>query len=318
MEKQDSKTTLFNLMGLNAMQQLMRVGTPEQIQEFHKGLEEAGYKWDDVYKKPIPLDYKPNLSEKELEYAKQLWGKHPENEMGDIAKFVKFKLNRKPRQRPDAVDYHNTRKYLWQAFRQIVWEETKIKVSGENLEKDTKLLLKNLTHWIVGSSGGDLDPGKSLYIHGGLGVGKSTIALATHMVLSFFKSRTGWTERYMSYQSLEALFLETLATEQLKIISRFQTGGWILDELKPEMYLVQNYGNQVQLANRILHARHEIWKSTGWNTIITSNTSWSTFTNPDHLNDKRLTDRIKQQYIPIELKGSNKRKPAFRLKNQSK
>jgi len=187
--------------------------------------------------------------------------------------------------------------------------------SSADIDRETKVILRNMVHWMIGSKKGDWDPGRSLYIFGGLGVGKSTIAEAAHFVYAFYKHKTGWTNRYLSFADMESIFIESFGSEQMDAIARLSCGGWILDDIKPEMYLVNYFGNEIQLINRILHARHNLWRRTGQQTIITSNTSWKAFIHADHLNDKRLADRIKQQFIPIEYNGTNKRSPATRLKH---
>lgn len=287
-------------------------GSPEQIQKALQELEALGFEWDYIEQRVIEPVKAQIRKEKEIEYIKKLRGATVELEgLGDIGSFMKAKMNR-DRTRPDAVDYHNTRNYLWDSYRILVWEKSTLKITSKMLNQEALPIFKNLCHWLMGNPKGEWNPDRSLYFYGGLGVGKSTLAQAAHYVLSFYKTKTGWTNRYLSFESMENLAMEAMSEEKLNRMSRFGTGGWILDDIKPEHYQVNYFGNQVQLVNRILHARHQAWER-GQQTIITSNTSWQTFTDPEHLNDRRLTDRILEQYIPVHFEGSNYRKPAARL-----
>ncbi len=205
---------------------------------------------------------------------------------------------------------------MWKSMKRIVKNETGVDLKADKIDDYTKAILRNICYWMIGSNDGEWDPSKSLYITGGLGVGKTTVVMAMNMVLNFFRMRLDWSFKYLNFQSMERLFLETMAGQELKIISRFSSGGWILDDIKPEMYLINFYGQEVQLINRILHARHEVWKYNGKQTIITSNVPWVKFCDATHLNDARLVDRLSQQYIPVTFEGKNKRSPATRLKHQ--
>lgn len=314
-EKKQNSLMTYKAMGLNAMQTLLRVGTEEQIAKLHNDLEAAGYKWDPIGNKPIPLDAELQSSEKMKAYARHLWhGGQAKGKALDIKDFINHRMKRTTTDIPQEITYENVKSLMWKAYRHVIYNQTKIEVKSGDVDEYSRAILKNITHWIIGSENGDWDPTKSLYIYGGLGVGKSSVVEAIHFVYGFLRAQFSWSSRYMDFQSMEALFLESLSADSMKAISRFCCGGWILDDIKPEMYLVNHYGNEIQLINRILHSRHEIWRTSGWQTIITSNTPWESLIHPDHLNDKRLMDRIKQQYIPVEYKGTNKRNPKFRLK----
>lgn len=313
--KENLRTTLRNN---TTYQRIMKLGTPEQIKAMELELEAHGMKWDPIDKKAVPIDTATSEQTKSQVYFKKLFAQNPEQlaELGDISQFVNYSMKRE--QDPPAADIpiQAVRKYMWNTLRQVIKNQTAIELRAELLDDHTKQILRNICHWMVGSSKGDWDPGKSLYLYGGLGVGKTSIVYAMSIVLDFFRIRMEWNHSYLAFQSMEKLFLDTMSQDELKLISKFSRGGWILDDIKPEMYVINFYGNEVQLVNRILHARHEVWEKFKRQTVITSNTPWEAFCTAEHLNDARLADRLAHQYIPVEFKGKNKRSPAFRLKNQ--
>ena len=207
--------------------------------------------------------------------------------------------------KPEGITFDNVKHIFWQYFKQIVKRETGKEIQYSDLDQYTIEVIKNYIHWLIGSKGGKLDPKKSIYLYGPLGVGKSTIAETGYLVLMYLKYRTDWGNRCYKFISMDELFLETYTEQSLDKIGKVAKGSWCLDELREKHLTYKHYGNEFYILSDILTARHNLWKRNGTNTIITSNIP------PGRLNtvldDERLMDRIKQQYEIVELLGKNKR-----------
>ena len=104
---------------------------------------------------------------------------------------------------------------------------------------------------------------------------------------------------------MDELFLSTYTSQSLSEIGQLAKGGFCLDELREEHLDYKHYGKDLKIINDILSARHNLWKKSNINTLITSNIAPNKLTKI--IDDARLIDRLDQQYIFVELFGANKR-----------
>lgn len=291
-------------MGYLAKQALIANGTPEQLAE-------AGIDADQERTKQFTsgADYEriTGRSLKERPPA-------PVDQAKQIATFLKAHIGGHHQEIPAAADHDTVKAVLWRAFRMLIKEETGIELRSDSVRKDPELAshLANMTRWIRKDSEGDWDPGKSLYIYGTVGVGKSTLAKAAYTTLAWIHHTHQWPAAFFGFASMDQLLLEVYTTENLDGIRKLGQGNQVIDELKLQHAEYRHYGNKLPLLETILLARHELWKK-GSRTIITTNVPPGKFT---EVVDGRLRDRMKQEYHKVEFKGDNKRHAKERIKNQ--
>lgn len=275
---------------------IRKTGTPDQIRQLEEE-EAAG---------------RPERLQAEIDYYHKVMAtkKAPDaDEAISAMRFIINKLNAKTTAaRPPGIDYDKAKVIFWNSYRQLIYHETRLEIT--RLEPADAEAIKNFVHWLIRSNKGAWDPDKSLFLWGGLGTGKTTIAMAGHLVAAYFRANYSWEKVYYNFRSLDELFLQTYTTQSLAAIGDLATGGWCLDELREEHFKYRHYGNEVSMLADVLTARHNNWKRTGDRTIITSNMNPKSL---DILGD-RIYDRIRQEYQAIELTGSNKRHPVTRLK----
>lgn len=275
----------------NHIQRVRRMGSPEQ----NRKLDEQIAAWE--RQNPTP-ERKPVQKKPEAKQVPKV------NELQKSINYLTNKMNQ-PIYRPEAITYDSVKHIFWQYYRQVVHRETNMWIEAEHMEPATVEFMKNYLHWLLGSEEGSFDPRKSMYIWGQLGIGKSTIAEVGHLFMSYLKARTKWSSRYYKFVSMDELFLETYTTSSLDSIGKLANGSWCLDELRERHLTYKHYGNEFYMLSDILTARHNLWKRSGLNTIITSNIPPKRLA--EVLQDDRLMDRIKQQYETFELVGTNKR-----------
>jgi len=296
---------------------IRKTGSPEQIAELEAKLEAAGQAPANKNTKQATAYLQANATPPEADNS-------PET----IKKLAELFIARKikgPAGRPPEVTYKLTRSILWYYYCQIVLKESAIDLAARAREKkkvldgNVPLVFECFTYWLMGEprpedKGPGFDPEKSLVFWGDLGVGKSTLARAGQAVLAFYRQRFKWDARYYRLVSMDELFLETIATQNLDELREFRYGNWCLDELKEKHFTYKHYGNDIPLINTILLARHELWKRERLRTIITTNIAKARFVNsPSVFDDERLESRIAQEYELVEMRGPNWRKPGNRL-----
>lgn len=227
----------------------------------------------------------------------------------DAIRFLAGRLTRGMGKRPEIVTYENARKLYWAFYREIIRIESGI--NTPTVDGNMAKFMKNYVHWLIGSPAGEYDPNKSLYIWGDLGVGKSTMAMAGHYLMAYYRHRFQWDIRYFKAISMDELFLNTYTTQSLEGIGKLSSDAWLLDELCEQHVKYKHYGQEFYILVDVLRARHNLWKREGLNTIITANIQ------PKNLQevfaDERLYARLGQQYETILIEGDNKRKPKYRL-----
>lgn len=287
--------------------------TAEKMQEYENN------------KNVIPESKPPTEKEKEIQENKTAYGKkllekkevktETEDDLKNSAlRFLMKKIDHSTSV-PDEITFELSKIIFWIFFKELVFKEKGIAPvfsEGGNevwfLERFVKWLIgeKSALGYFPENEDGLFDPSKSLFIWGELGTGKSTIVLAGHLLLGFFKTKYGWKDRMYDFKSLDELFLSTYTKQSLSEIGELAKGGFCMDELREEHLNYKHYGKDLNIINDILSARHNLWKRKSTITIITSNVSPNKL--PEIIDDERLIDRLQQQYIFVELSGSNKRK----------
>lgn len=274
----------------NHINRVNRYGSPEQKEALSKKLE--------LYELQNPKKVVDNVVAGE--------GKKGVSEIDRALNYLEKKFSPE-RKKNENINYENVKNIFSQYYKQVIYRDTKVKITAKDIEPEQLEFMKNFIKWLIYDESGAYDVNKCLYIWGNLGVGKSTIVETGYLMLSYLKFRTGWEERFFTFVSMDELFLEMYASSNLSKLGKMASGQWCIDELREKHLMYKHYGNDFLIMADLLTARHNLWKSTGSTTIITSNIP------PGELkkvfDDDRLFDRIQQQYEPIELIGRNKRKP---------
>lgn len=219
---------------------------------------------------------------------------------------------------PPAELYRASRSLLWTAYKIQVLNETgrsPVVPRGGQLAN----ALAQVAHWLVGLNEWHGDPGtkciptnKSLYLVGGVGTGKSTLAIAAHYASMQLASEYKSGMRF-ALTSMDQLITQVYTGSTLEPVQEIAKGNVVLDELRLKHIGYKHFGNDVTLVADILLNRHHLWKQEGRQTIITTNVPTSTG-NPNRpglveaLADERISDRLFQQYHTMLLTGESFRK----------
>lgn len=219
---------------------------------------------------------------------------------------------------PPADLYRASRSLLWTAYKIQVMNETgaaPIVPRGGQLAN----ALAQVAHWLVGldewhgePGGKCINPLKSLYLFGGVGTGKSTLAIAAHYASRQLASeyKTGMT---LGFTSMDQMVTKVYGEKTLEPVMELSQGNFVLDELRLKHIGYKHFGNDVSIVADILLNRHHIWKQEGKQTIVTTNVPPMTG-KPDSpglveaLGDERITDRLFQQYHVLSMTGESFRK----------
>jgi hypothetical protein len=215
---------------------------------------------------------------------------------------------------------------LYRASRSLLWTSYKIQVMNETGAAPVvprggqlAMALGQVAHWLVGLDEWQGEPGgkcisplKSLYLFGGVGTGKSTLAIAAHYAS---RQLAGEYKTGMSFglTSMDQLITKVYGESTLEPVQELSHGNVVLDELRLKHVGYKHFGNDVTIVADILLNRHHVWKQEGRHTIITTNVPPQTG-NADHpglveaMGDERITDRLFQQYHIIKMTGESFRK----------
>ena len=296
---EEEQFVLRPLPSIGIQDQIRKFGTPEQIADLDWLLEAHNKATGNVYDDKTKEYFRKVLQEKKAV---------PQDVKIQAMDFLANKIAGK-NTRPDQITFEIAKSILWSYYKELIYAETGIE--KPKVDEVTANFLKNFCKWMIGDHTGEWDIRKSLYIWGNLGVGKSTAVLAGHYLMAYFKASHKWSQRSFKFISMDEIFLETYTTQSLEKIGALAKDSYCLDELRERHLSYKHYGNEFLIISDILTARHNIWKQQGLNTIITSNISPKRL--KEVLNDDRLYDRMKQQFITVELTGENKRHPKHRL-----
>lgn len=223
-------------------------------------------------------------------------------ELNAASRLVLNKLNVMKRVRHPQVGIQSAKDLLWRIYRDLVFAETGKKLT--TLEPQQIPVFRNFVHWLILDEEGEWDIRKSLYVWGDLGVGKTTMVKAGQLLMQHYADRLRWTPRHFNFTTMADIFREAVATKNLGVMERLKSGVWAIDEIREEHLSIKHFGNDIQIIPMILEDRHNAWKR-GTATILTSNIPPKRL--KQVLNDDRLHDRIRQQYVDVHLSGKNKR-----------
>lgn len=242
--------------------------------------------------------------------------KRDNTELKAAANYFAYRLH-KQEKRPDQVDLDMTRGVFWMAYRQLVYQETRLEVKAEAIRTDKEMsaAMLNICKWIL-KEPGEYDPNRSLYIYGDVGVGKTTLARAAHLTTEFFKVRYKWQTPFLPIAAMDQLFYDFTTSQDISGFNQLKSGNYIIDELKEDHAKVKYYGNEIRLLGLLLSTRHEAWKRNGNRTMITTNIppgDLAAMITDTASEASRIRDRMKQEYNRLHLKGENKRHPKHRL-----
>lgn len=222
-----------------------------------------------------------------------------------VRKSANFAYNKTKKEMPSKkLTYDIAKVVFWNNYKGVIFKET-----GQSVKKEESILRQfpDIVKWGIDDISGRFNPYKSLYIWGGLGIGKSTIAHALSLMTTYNALNFSFKSKRLGFVSMDEFFLKILESESLTGLSGFsRESAIIIDELRIKHFKYKHYGNEINLIAEILNARHSIWKRVGVQTVITSNIPKELLR--EELNDERLFDRILQQYEFIEITGSNKRR----------
>ena len=226
-------------------------------------------------------------------------------EVDHIKKTAQFAYSRaRKEERPPEMSYEISKVAFWNAYKSVIFKETGVNVVNE---KSILQHFPDIVKWGMDDISGNLNPYKSLYIWGGLGIGKSTIAHALSLMTIYNSFNFKFNSKKLGFISMDEFFLKILESESLTGLSDFSNeSAIVIDELREKHFKYKHYGNEINLIAEILSARHSLWKRIGVQTVITSNIPKASLR--AQLSDDRLFDRILQQYEFIEIIGSNKRR----------
>ena len=288
---------------LDLIEATKKKGTPEQLADLMKQLEGGLKIPKPKTKKKLPPEQQSKVADYLGQFSKPPPAPPADDDNIQAIRFLNAKMGWNKGRTPDGITYESTRSIFWMYYKQIIERETGN--TNPVMDGNSADVIKNFVMWLVGDPVGKYDSRKSIYMWSDLGIGKSTIAMVGHVVMSFYKSKFNWEKRYYDFRSMDELFMDTYTQQSLAGIGALATGQWCLDELREEHLTYKHYGNDVHMINDILTVRHNLWKRDGSNTIITSNIPPKDLETA--LDDGRLYDRIKQQYTIIKLTGENKR-----------
>lgn len=216
---------------------------------------------------------------------------------------------------PPSELYNVSRSLLWTAYKIQVMNETG---AAPIVSRDSPLAnaLAQVAHWLVGlkawygpEGGVCIDPLKSLYLFGGVGTGKSTLAIAAHFASRQLNGeyKTGLS---LGLAAMDQVITKVYGEKTLEPVMELGKGSLVIDELRLKHVAYKHFGNDVSIVADILLNRHHVWKQEGRQTIITTNVPVKTGSRDrpglvEALNDDRITDRLFQQYHIIKIDGES-------------
>jgi len=168
-------------------------------------------------------------------------------------------------------------------------------------------VIKNLFLYFTGQVG-DYDLHKGIWLAGGNGTGKTSLL----NIFSEFGKR-----RYNGFKVFDCSKVANdyamngdldVYTYNLNGYSR-QAVNMAFDELGRETIPSNHFGQKLNVMQHILHIRYNLWRSNGIQTYITTNFDTDEVRKLyDNVNDKFISDRIREMYSIIHLGGDSRRK----------
>jgi DNA replication protein DnaC len=209
--------------------------------------------------------------------------------------------------RPKEINYESVKEIFWEFFKRIVASENP-EAREVIMDNDLKEVMPRFVKWLIGdydpTDQKAFDPRKSLYIHGDLGTGKSTLALAGHYLMEYLATIHNWSTRRFKFRSMDEIYMKMYVEKDMKGLRGLDQGNYCLDEIRVEHMDYKSFGTDINIVNDLLAVRYIRWRQ-GEVTLLTTNIPPETL--GEELNDERLHQRMRQQYTFVELNGSNKR-----------
>lgn len=204
------------------------------------------------------------------------------------------------RRRPDKITYEVARKVFDLIFATMVYNKNQIVVDGVQPSQD-KFVKEFIKYLIYDKSGIPLN--QSLCVIGKVGIGKSTIVKAGIEMLKYFNSVAKWGD---SYNIFEMPKLQSLCKtrQKLIIIEELFSKNALIDDVRPEDFKFNFYGNEISIPDIFEAPRFIGWENKGTRTIITTNMNEDEFIGSFN---KFNQTRILQEYFFTEISGENKR-----------
>ncbi|PXV66903.1 hypothetical protein CLV62_104164 [Dysgonomonas alginatilytica] len=168
-------------------------------------------------------------------------------------------------------------------------------------------VIKNLFLYYTGQVGG-YDLKKGIWLMGGNGTGKTTLL----QIFSEFGKK-----RYDGFRIYDCAKVanDYAMNGELDVYTYNQTGysrkpvNMAFDELGRETIPSNHFGQKLNVMQHILHIRYNLWRTEGIQTYITTNCDADeTHRLYDNVNDRFISDRIKEMYNRIVLDGESRRK----------
>lgn len=173
------------------------------------------------------------------------------------------------------------------------------------ITQNNKLILRNLLMYFSGNDASEYDLSKGLAIIGVPGTGKS-------LLLRIFKTYTSEVLQKNSFQVYTAHeVIDNVNTSGVEYLEKFGTSiekpiTCYIDDLAASKEKIQHYGTQINVEEKLLSMRYNVYERYRKLTHITTNKYPAEFL---ELYNDRIADRMNEMFNFIELKGESFRKP---------
>jgi len=195
----------------------------------------------------------------------------------------------------------------WKLHSELILYIANKTVYNFEVDDHNREALKQLLLYFTGNSEFNGSLNKGLMIVGGIGTGKS-------LLFKIFKKYTMDVIKKNSYQMHTAIdiidMVNVSGVEYLEQYSHNFEGRHAypmrcyIDDIASMNENVKNYGTEIKVIERLLSLRYNVFERYGTLTHVSSNKY------PDELSehyDKRITDRMKEMFNILELKGNSRR-----------
>lgn len=183
----------------------------------------------------------------------------------------------------------------------------KEQIPGFIYDQQNSEVIKNLFLYYTGQVGG-YNLSKGIWLMGGNGTGKTTLL----QIFSEFGKRRR--DGFRIYDCGKVANDYAISGE-LDAYTYNQTGysrkavNMAFDELGREAIPSNHFGQKLNVMQHILHIRYNLWRSQAVQTYITTNCDADEIHQLyDNINDRFISDRIREMYNIIHLGGESRRK----------
>ena len=213
-----------------------------------------------------------------------------------------FKITKK--QKPKSISYKDLKSIVWRAYRQIVYNEVGILMEKSNFEKEQIPVFKNVLMWIARDKDSELDLNRNLIIYGNVGIGKTTLMKAIINTTKFINQNQ---KKYVPFKLFE-MDIETANMTIERSLDRLRPvispQFYVIDDIDEPHAKYKHFGNEINLIQMIVAARHIYWKAQRTRTIMTTNLPVERLI---EALPSKTASRMMQEYTFLEMTGKNKR-----------